>query len=98
YTPKNSSAATTTTLHRSTSCFVGHVTRLSSERTSLRNPKRRFLGFFATAFSLFFSTLFWAFACLPSLADASVFSAFLKNFLLGVSVAAALSSAAFFAS
>ena len=43
YTPKNTSATTTTTLQRRTSCLVGHVTRLSSERTSLRNPETTLL-------------------------------------------------------
>ena len=73
-TPKNTRATATTTLQRSTSCFVGHVTRLSSARTSLRNPKRRF--FAAGFFSVFFSTLLLgAFSCLlPSAADCALFS------------------------
>ena len=45
YTPKNSSAATTTTLQRSTSFFVGHVTRFISDFTSRKNWKRFFFGF-----------------------------------------------------
>jgi len=79
--------------------LVGHVTRLSSERTSLRNPKRRFFaGFFSGAFSTFFSTAFAeAFACLPPSTAASLFSAFLKNRFLGASVAAASASAFLFA-